>query len=281
MPPLISPHQLSSWLDQPETLIFDCRFDLADAKAGRQAWLTAHIPGAFFADLNQDLSDLTRTGHGRHPLPSVEKLRQFFAGHGLRADTRVALYDARDGMFAARAWWLLRWLGHDRSCVLDGGLAAWQQAGLPVSSVPPALSAASSGAHLTPRSGWVLESNQVQTALAQRALQLVDARAAPRFEGTVEPLDRVAGHVPGAVNLPFMENLNADGSFKSPAALRERWAALETPGHLPLAVMCGSGVTACHHLLARAHAGLPPALLYADSWSGWISDPSRAVATGA
>lgn len=278
MPPLISPLQLSSWLEQADTLIFDCRFDLADAASGRQAWLSGHIPGAFFADLNQDLSDMTRRGHGRHPLPDGQQLRQFFALHGLHPGIRVVFYDARDSMFAARAWWLLRWIGHDACFVLDGGLSAWVNAGLALSTDVPLRPTASSAADLKPQPDWVIDSDQVLAALAQNELLLVDARAAPRFAGTVEPLDNVAGHVPGAVNLPFMDNLAADGTFRPAAALRARWAAIETPDHPPLAVMCGSGVTACHHLLAREHAGLPPAKLYADSWSGWISDPTRPVA---
>jgi thiosulfate/3-mercaptopyruvate sulfurtransferase len=278
MSPLITPAALHSRRHEPDTLIFDCRFDLADPEAGRRLWLEGHIPGAFYADLNRHLSDLTRVGHGRHPLPDPAALSEFFRLHGCTPETTVIAYDARDGMFAARLWWLLKWLGHARVQVLDGGLEAWIASGGAVSSAVP-MTPVPAGPWPNDRASLVAEIDvdTVQLQLANGTLKLIDARAAPRFRGDVEPIDRVAGHVPGALNRPFTDNLLANGAFKSPEQLRAEWAPLEPLAEQHLAVMCGSGVTACHHVLARAVAGLAPARLYADSWSGWISDPSRPI----
>jgi len=276
---LISAPQLLALSEDPHTVIFDCRFDLADPQAGREAYAQAHIPGAVYADLNRDLSDMSRAGHGRHPLPNPDQLRLFFQMHGVGERTRVVAYDAREGMFAARLWFLLQWLGHAGGCVLDGGYAAWTALGYKRSTALPLLTP-STGWLSEVNSAWILESNEVARLLARREIALIDARGAPRFRGEVEPIDPVAGHVPGALNRPFNDNLRPDGTFKSVAELRAEWSEIDaSAADQTLAVMCGSGVTACHHLLARAHAGLPRAKLYADSWSGWIADPTRAVAT--
>jgi len=280
MSPLISPALLTNWLEQGDVVIFDCRFELSDPSAGRRHYEAGHIQGAWFADLNADLSDLSKPGHGRHPLPEPEQLGEFLNARGVARATRVVAYDAKDSLFASRLWWLLGWLGHSQRFVLDGGLARWCGEGHATSTESPAWPQAQALAYRAD-STQLIESDVVHAALKRGQLNLIDARGAPRFQGLTEPLDRIAGHVPGARNRPHSENLDASGRFKSESALAAEWAALERdPIQQPLAVMCGSGVTACHHLLARAHAGLAPALLYADSWSGWISDPDRPIATG-
>jgi len=260
--------------------VVDARFSLADPQSGAQLYAQGHLPGALYADLNRDLSDLGRTGHGRHPLPDSEAFAARLGEWGIGPDTRVVVYDAGDGsMAAARLWWLLRLIGHAHVRVLDGGFAAWQSAGLPVTSELPQVTA------LPPYPGHfdrsqIASAEQVQARLKHAPGWLIDARAGERFRGEVEPLDPVAGHVPGAVNRPFALNVQ-DGRLRPADDLR---AALQPllGTHAPeeVVLMCGSGVTACHLLLAMEAAGLEGARIYADSWSGWVSDPSRPVATG-
>jgi thiosulfate/3-mercaptopyruvate sulfurtransferase len=266
-----------------QVVLLDCRFDLADPGAGRRAWLNGHITGARHADLNRDLSGPVTPDSGRHPLPSPDALAAFFAASGVGEHTQVVAYDAGNGSFAARAWWLLKWLGHSGVAVLDGGFAAWVDAGGAVESVEPARPLASA-AHgfARPAAHSVATAADVQAALADAGRLLVDARAPERFAGTIEPLDPVAGHIPGAVNHPFGTNLGPDGRFLPAAELRRRWLE-RLSGQKPenLIAMCGSGVTACHNLLALAVAGLPGGRLYAGSWSEWIRDPARPVARGA
>ncbi|WP_049623969.1 sulfurtransferase [Frateuria defendens] len=270
-------------LDPQQVLIVDCRADLADHDKGRRDWREGHIPGAVHASLEQDLSDLSRQaeGLGRHPLPSEAALSALLAGWGWRPGLQVVSYDAAGGaLAAARLWWLLHLAGVREVAVLDGGWPAWLAAGLPVETTAPAACTPTTVAlHYDP--AQVLDHGALQQALAAPEPLLVDARAAPRYRGEVEPLDPAAGHVPGAVNRPFGDNLGPDGRFKDAAALRGEWLAV-LGGHAPAQVvhMCGSGVTACHNLLAMEHAGLGGSRLYAPSWSGWVSDPSRPVATG-
>ena len=263
-------------------VILDCRFDLAKPDAGRRAFADAHIPGARHADLNRDLSAPVTADTGRHPLPEPAALQRFFAAQGIGDDTQVVVYDEANGSFAARAWWLLRWLGHANVAVLDGGFKAWTAGGGAVQSGDSAAAAVSAGRFtLRPHPEFVVSADEVQAALSERRRLLVDARAPERFAGSVEPLDAVAGHVPGAVNHPFAGNLGADGRFLAPEELRRRW--LERLGTAPAheaILMCGSGVTACHNLLAMEVAGLPGGKLYAGSWSEWIRDPKRPVARG-
>jgi len=264
----------------PPLTVVDARFSLADPQSGAQRYAQGHLPGALYADLNRDLSDLGRTGHGRHPLPDSDAFAARLGAWGIGPQTRVVVYDAGDGsMAAARLWWLLRLIGHAHVQVLDGGFAAWQAAGLPVTATLPQVSP------LPPYPGRfdrsrIASVEEVQARLKHAPGWLLDARAGERFRGEVEPLDPVAGHVPGAVNRPFALNVH-DGRLRPADDLR---AALQPliGTHAPdeVVLMCGSGVTACHLLLAMDVAGLEGARIYADSWSGWVSDPSRPVATG-
>ena len=276
---LIDAASLARLRPGPGLVVLDCRFDLADPGAGRRAWLAGHLPGAAYADLNEDLSSPPGPATGRHPLPEPRRLAARLGELGVDNDTQVIAYDQSNGAFAARLWWLLRWLGHERSAVLDGGFHAWRAQGGAVESgevaVPrrhftaagPALATADSAA--------------VGAALARGDRLLVDARAVERYAGEVEPIDPVAGHVPGAINAAFSGNLDADGRFLPAAALRRRWEAiLAAAPPARVIAMCGSGVTACHNLLALEVAGLPGAALYPGSWSEWIRDTSRPVATG-
>ncbi len=260
--------------------ILDCRFDLAAPEAGRQAYLRAHIPGARYVDLNRDLSGPLTAQSGRHPLPEPERVAARFAELGVGAETQVIAYDESNGAFAARAWWILKWLGHAEAAVLDGGIKAWLAAGGGIESGEPAPQPAHPRP-IVPRvdPDAVVSAAGVMRALADPRRLLVDARAPERFAGTVEPIDPVAGHVPGAINHPFNANLGPDGRFLPAAELERRWRA-RLAGAAPgdVIAMCGSGVTACHNLLAMELAGLAGARLYAGSWSEWIRDPARPVA---
>ncbi len=260
------------------TRVVDARFSLADPQSGAAQYAAGHLPGAVYADLNRDLSDLSRQGHGRHPLPDSDAFAATLGRWGIGPDTQVVVYDAGDGsMAAARLWWLLRLIGHRRVAVLDGGLAAWQAVGQPVVADAVQVPA------LPPYPGrfdlaQVASAEEIAARLSQAPGWLIDARAGERYRGEVEPLDRVAGHVPGALNRPFALNLR-DGRFRPAAELRAELEPLlgaHAPGEAVM--MCGSGVTACHLLLAFEIAGLTGARVFADSWSGWSSDPSRPVA---
>lgn len=275
---LISVDELARRINEDELRIIDCRFDLFAPSAGRQSYRDAHIPGAVYADLDQDLSAPVDARSGRHPLPAIATAASTFGRMGIGEETCVVVYDERSGAVAARAWWMLRWLGHSKVAVLDGGLAAWEAARLPLQagsvSVPERLFVA------RPQHDRTISTELIAAAI-KRGLVLVDARAEKRFEGLVEPIDAVAGHIPGARNLPFDRCLGADGRFLSPEALREVWAgALGRRDQAASGVMCGSGVTACHLVLAAKLAGLPEPRLYVGSWSEWIRDPGRPVATG-
>jgi thiosulfate/3-mercaptopyruvate sulfurtransferase len=265
-------------------VLLDCRFDLSEPRAGWRAFTAGHIPGARYADLNLDLSSPVTLGDGRHPLPRPDVLADFFAAAGIGDETQVIAYDDANGSIAARAWWLLRWLGHAPVAVLDGGFQAWIAAGGAVEAgePPPAPGGAKPPFTVRLRPETVLTAADVQRALEDPQRLLVDARAAERFAGTVEPLDRVAGHVPGAVNHPFTANLTQDGRFLPADELKRRWLTrLRGTEPSDAILMCGSGVTACHNILAMTSAGLPGGKLYAGSWSEWIRDPERPVARGA
>jgi thiosulfate/3-mercaptopyruvate sulfurtransferase len=276
---LIRAADLSALLGEPQLLIVDCRFDLADTSFGQRAYDEAHLPGAVYANLDRDLSGPVTAQSGRHPLPSPQAFAATLARWGVTPATRIVAYDQGPGATAARLWWLLRASGHGAVSVLDGGMAAWLAAGFPVTS------STTSRASLTPRAarpfdGW-LTTDEVRAGLDAAALLLVDARSADRFAGRNETIDPVAGHVPGAVNYPFAGNLGPDGRFLSPAELAARWqATLGTRTPAEAVMMCGSGITACHNLLALELAGLAGARLYAGSYSEWIRDSSRPTATG-
>ncbi|MBA2079056.1 sulfurtransferase [Rhodanobacter sp. PCA2] len=276
---LISVAELAA-LPSDEVLIVDCRKDLADPAKGRREYLAGHLPGAVYAELDADLSDLSRQreGLGRHPLPSAAAFADVLGRWGWRPGLQVVAYDAANGaLAAARLWWLMRHAGERAVAVLDGGFAAWQAAGLPLETAEPRRAATTVAVQFDPAM-VVLDHGTLHAAPAPL---LLDARAAPRYRGDTEPLDPVAGHVPGALNRPFADNLAADGRFKSAAELRHEFLALLGP-RVPSEVvnMCGSGVTACHNLLAMEHAGLAGSRLYAPSWSGWVSDRSRPAASG-
>jgi thiosulfate/3-mercaptopyruvate sulfurtransferase len=262
--------------------LLDARFDLARPDAGPQAFLAGHLPGARHVHLDHDLSakgDVPAVCGGRHPLPSRAWVAATFGRLGITPDTPVVVYDAQGGMFAARVWWMLRWLGHDAVAVLDGGVPAWVAAGgaLEVGEAAPVAPAGDYPLAAEP-GGDVVTVDELLARLDR--VTLIDARAPERYRGDVEPLDPVAGHIPGARNRPFSANLAPDGRFQSPEALRAAFAPLLGAQGGPVVHQCGSGVTACHNLLAMAVAGLPAGALYAGSWSEWCSDPSRPVARG-
>lgn len=261
-------------------LVFDCSFDLADPSAGERAYAAGHIAGAHYLHLDRDLSGAKTGKNGRHPLPERDTLVDTLAAHGLKQQQQVVAYDAQGGAYAARLWWLLRWLGHDSVAVLDGGLQAWQATGQQLeTTTPPA----------APRGDFKAGAPLAVTVDAQHVLAnikggdhvVVDARAPDRYRGENETIDPVAGHIPGALNRFFRDNLTADGRFKSAHTLRDEFAAVigqKQPEQVVL--QCGSGVTACHNALAMEVAGLHGPALYAGSWSEWCADPSRPVATG-
>ena len=282
---LIEPGELAALLDgggagsapRPALAIVDCRHDLARPEWGAQAYAAGHIPGASFGHLDRDLSGPVRPASGRHPLPDPERLAATLGRWGIDRSVQVVAYDQGSGAIAARLWWLLRLLGHERVAVLDGGFAAWQAAGLPISTGEerPAARHFVGAAHL----GWVATADDVARGLERGEIVLVDARAADRFAGRNETLDPVAGHVPGARNHPYTLNLGGDGRFLPPQALASLWRdTLGGASPERVVAMCGSGVTACHNLLAMERAGLAGARLYAGSWSEWCRDPTRPVA---
>lgn len=281
--PLIAAADLAHLLATRPTdvRVIDCRFNLADPTAGQAAWREGHIPGALYAHLDHDLSG-TKTGHnGRHPMPAIADFTATARGWGIGPGTRVIAYDASGGMFAARLWWMLRWLGHEAVQVLDGGWNAWQALSRAVSTdTPPAPALGDFVA--APQTGWLLDTADVEAALARPGtMLLLDARAPDRFRGENETLDPVGGHIPGALNRFFQLNLAPDGRFQPPEALRTAYLTLLDGRPLDTLVhQCGSGVTACHNALAMAHAGLPVMRLYGGSWSAWCADPARPVARG-
>ncbi len=277
---LVSTEELAQHLDDPNWVVFDCRFTLTDPEGGRRAYAAGHIPGARYIHLDDDLSAPVVPGKtGRHPLPDAEALAQKLAAAGVGVNKQVVVYDDSYGAMAVRLWWLLRWLGHPAVALLDGGYPKWAREKRLVTQAEPELAHKGSIACLPERSQW-LDVEQVQQALAAGEL-LIDARPDRRFTGEYEPLDPVAGHIPGSINWSFEENLDIDGTFLPPEALRENFQAL-LKGRAPHQVVhtCGSGVTACHNLLAMEVAGLPGSRLYPGSWSEWITDPARPVATG-
>lgn len=277
---LVEVEALAAALGDPQLRLVDARFALMEPAAGRAAYAQSHLPGAVHADLNEDLSDLGRVGEGRHPLPDEAGFVRRLGEWGIAPAHQVVVYDAADGsMAAARLWWLLKLLGHRRVAVLDGGLAAWRAAGgVETAAIPDVPAAPAYPARFDARQ--IVGADAVLARLGEDSGWLFDARAAERFRGDVEPIDPVAGHVPGALNRPFAANLR-DGRFKPADELRAELSGLLGDRRAADSVlMCGSGVTACHLLLAFEHAGLHGARVYPGSWSGWIADPSRPVARG-
>lgn len=272
--PLIQVAELGALCDQDGLVLVDCRFDLQAPEAGYAAYLEGHIPGASYAHLDRDLSGPPRSDQGRHPLPSPAQLCALFGALGIAAGQRVVAYDDSGGMIAARLWWMLRYMGHTAVAVLDGGWQAWVNAG----------GATKSGAeHCRPRrfEGVPRRDRLITLDEVASIATLVDARAAPRFRGEVEPLDKHAGHIPGARNHCWQNNLGVDGRFAAPPTLIQQWR--DSLGILPDTATvhyCGSGVSACHNVLAQVAAGLPEPRLYCGSWSEWCRDDSRPRTTG-
>ncbi len=276
---LIDPQTLAAHLNDPAWVVLDARFDLAAPDKGQTLFHEGHIPGARYVHLDTHLSGAKTGANGRHPLPSPEDAATRFGALGIGPGTQVVLYDGDTGMFAARGWWMLRWLGHQAVAVLDGGFAAWQRAGLPVTTAESPWAPAAFEARVAEDRRVPL--TDVEAHLGATARILVDARANDRFRGENETIDPVAGHIPGAVNRFFQLNLTADKTFKSPEALKAEWAAIvQGPDASRVVMYCGSGVTACHNLLALEHAGLPGARLFPGSWSEWCASAERPRATG-
>ena len=275
---LITTEELAKHLGDPDWVAFDTRHDLADPAKGRTAYAAGHIPGAYFASLDDELSGAKTGRNGRHPLPDLAAFSARMNARGVRPGAKVVIYDDTGGSYAVRLWWLLRWLGHGEVALLDGGLPLWVKEGRAMSREVPA---PRKGAFVPrPRLGATVDADFVDRFREDATLTLVDARAADRFGGRNETLDPVAGHVPGAVNRFWKENLAADGRFKLAAHLQGEFAQLLGGADPRQSVhMCGSGVTACHNLFAMQLAGLPAGRLYPGSWSEWCSDPARAVAT--
>lgn len=277
---LVDISTLARHLHDPHWVIVDCRFQLGDAGAGRRMYAQGHIPGARYAHLDDDLSSPITPTSGRHPLPAPEEMAARLRAWGVNADTQVVCYDDAGGAIAGRLWWLLRWLGHSAAALLDGGIQAWQEAGGQLESVAPDIRPGNFVAR--PNATLGLSTEEVEAIVSgKREGCLLDARGAPRYRGEEEPLDRVAGHIPGSLNLPFPGNLGPDGRFLAPAVLRERFRAV-LGDRAPAEVVhsCGSGVTACNNMLAMEVAGLKGSRLYPGSWSEWITDGTRPVARG-
>ena len=278
---LVGAAELAAHLIDPDWRIFDCRHDLKQTGYGLAAYRRGHIPGALFLHLDRDLSGPVDGKHGRHPLPDPAVFGEKMSQCGVSASTQVVAYDNEGGIFASRLWWLLRWLGHERVAVLDGGLAGWKRAILPLEDRLPEVAPARFQAR--PGADGPVDADFVLAHMGSREMLLLDARSPERFRGENETLDPVGGHIPGAVNRFYFDNLDDDGCYFKPAAELAAEFEVLLAGRRPGQVVqqCGSGVTACHNLLAMEIAGLPGSRLYAGSWSEWCADPTRPVATSA
>jgi len=276
---IISAHELKEIIDHDNVRVFDCRFSLKDPQGGLKSYQAGHLPNAQFADMDTQLSSAMTNTSGRHPLPEIEDFINQLRQWGVNNDTQVIAYDDISGAFAARLWWMMRWLGHNKVAVLNGGMKQWTDAGyeLTQDTTEFANGEFSGSANME----WLVEIDTVQAELANNSITLIDARAADRFTGKDQNTDPVPGHVPGANNLPFGGNLTKDGLFETPDIIKKRYDSVIKDQPLTNVVnMCGSGVTACHNLLAQAVAGIQPTKIFIGSWSQWIRDPSRPVAKG-
>ena len=270
--------ELHAMLNAPRLRLFDCRFSLADPQRGRADYGAGRIAGALYVHLDRDLAQNPGGGRGRHPLPAMQTFARTLCRLGLTAGDHAVVYDDAGGAIAARMWWMLRWAGHESARLLNGGLQAWLRAGYALDTAPPPSPPPS---QFTAIADDTLTVNTVDVEQrAQKRFVLVDARAAARYRGEKEPIDAVAGHIPGALNLPFEENLDGDGRFLAPQKLRERFARIGVSEKNAAAVvhMCGSGVTACHNVLAMECAGLSGSRLYPGSWSAWVGSGAREIA---
>lgn len=279
---IISAQELARQIDQPHVVIIDCRHDLMDASAGHSAYDAGHLPGAHFAHLDKQLSgaktSMSGAFLGRHPLPTKEAFILNLRELGVSHASQVVAYDAHGGMFAARLWWMLRWIGHSAVVVLDGGVPAWIECGFTLDAKPPMVSLGT--IDIRPSLVKQMAIDDVLENLSSKAYTLVDARAPDRYRGENETIDPIGGRIPGAKNHFFKDNLRADGCFKPAAQLRQEWLSIISDANHSV-MQCGSGVTACHNLLALEVAGLSGAALYPGSWSEWCSNPQRPIATGA
>jgi thiosulfate/3-mercaptopyruvate sulfurtransferase len=277
-PILVSPAELERHLHDPDWIIFDTRHDLGDVDKGRRLYDEGHIPGAYFLHVDDDLSGTKTGANGRHPLPDLATFARKIEERGVAPGKQVVVYDDLGGNFAVRLWWMLRWLGHDKAALLDGGYPLWEKEKRPTTREVPALRKGDFKPR--PHLGSVVDTPYVERFREDPSIKLVDARAPERFAGLKEPIDPVAGHIPGAVNRFWQKNLNADGRFKSPEQLRQEYS--DFLGALPperVVHMCGSGVTACHNMFAMTLAGMPEGRLYVGSWSEWVADRSRPMFT--
>lgn len=275
---LISVEDLHQHLNDPDYVIIDCRFSLANTEAGFTAYRHGHIPNARYAHLDKDLSSANTDFTGRHPLPNFSQLVKKLGAWGIDNNSQVVVYDDANGAFAGRLWWLLRYLGHNKVAVLDGGYNHWQKLSFPITTILPSIKPSIFRAY--PSEHLALNALEVQNGLAQKAICLIDARTPERYRGEQEPIDPVAGHIPGALNRPFQLNLDSNGLFLSPEVLRNQFKTLIGNKNPQQVVhMCGSGVTACHNLLAMEVAGLTDSKLYPGSWSEWIRNKNRPIAT--
>ncbi|MEP7068067.1 MAG: sulfurtransferase [Usitatibacter sp.] len=275
---LVTTEELAAHLGDHAWIAIDTRHDMGDVEKGRRAYAAGHIPGAYFMHVDDDLAGPKTGKNGRHPLPDIAAFAAKLNERGVTAQTQVVVYDDLAGNFAVRLWWLLRWLGHDRVALLDGGFPLWEKEGRPVTKEVPAPRKGSFAP--VPHPGWTVDIPFVERFREDASVKLLDARAEARFAGLQEPIDPVAGHIPGAVNHFWQKNLSPDGRFKPAAQLRKEYDALlagMAPGQT--VHMCGSGVTACHNIFAMELAGLPGARLYPGSWSEWCSDPGRPMST--
>ncbi|MDP1772822.1 MAG: sulfurtransferase [Methylobacter sp.] len=276
---LVSAQTLQQQLNNPDWIIVDCRFSLADTEAGAKAYRHGHIPNARDAHLDKDLSSAITDFTGRHPLPNFALLAKKLGDWGVTNTSQVVIYDDAGGAFAGRLWWLLRCMGHDKVVLLDGGIKQWQKQGLPITTTLPRVKSATFRPYLD-EAAW-LNAIQVQNSLARKTICLIDARTPERYRGEQEPIDPVAGHIPYALNRAFQLNLDNNGLFLSAEQLRDQFKQLiGTTAPEQVVHYCGSGVTACHNLLAMEHAGLTGSKLYAGSWSEWIRNKNRMVAKG-
>ncbi|MDG9672016.1 sulfurtransferase [Hahella sp. CR1] len=278
---LISPASLHSHLGDAKYRIIDCRFALNDPEYGRHAYQQDHIPGAVYADLNKDLSAPVIPGKtGRHPLPEVHQFLGWLQQSGITSEDIVVAYDDGPGAYASRLWWLLKWLGHVDVRILDGGLKAWRAAGFEMST-EPATPKQVDAYEATPDERLLVTAEELHSKLNDASVNILDARAAPRFAGEMEPIDPVAGHIPNAICAPFEENLTPEGVFKPEEELRRRFANYYAHGKAwEVICYCGSGVTACHNIFSAHLAGYPMPKLYPGSWSEWITDPNHPIAVG-
>ncbi|MBK8492752.1 MAG: sulfurtransferase [Saprospirales bacterium] len=278
---LITAKEVLAHLHDPNWVVIDCRFSLQDAPKGREDYLDGHVPGAFYAHLDEDLSAPVVPGKtSRHPMLPVDRMVDLFSFWGIDDKAQVVVYDYKGGGMAVRLWWMLQWLGHEAVALMDGGWANWQAQNYPVSVEAPGRQPR----QFIPRlqEGWTMDASAVAAVSQDPGYRVVDSRNYERYIGQEEPIDPVAGHIPGAINISFGENVDEDGFFKAPEVLRQQFEAGGLKGIAPDHVVfyCGSGVTSCHNVLAMLYAGLGRARIYPGSWSEWITDPKRLVSTG-